>query len=183
MTASLILLVGVIHGDMKPANIVVFTNPEAVAGVTPKIIDFSYSCLGLHDDEPVCVSGTALWWPPEFVNPLMTMAEAKRLDAYALALVLFVVLGYDAVHASNLEIFHGMSSSKQRISRLVEHMKGNPSDGLFEQVLSLDTSLPPEQQISLTALFTKALSRDPSGRFTHVVDIALELVSIHESAR
>lgn len=151
--------------------------------MTPKIIDFSYSCLGLRDDEPVCVSGTALWWPPELAGPLMTMAEAKRLDAYALALVLFVVLGYDAVRASNLEIFHGISSTSHRISRLVEHLKGNPSDGFIQQILSLDTSTPPEQHVSLTALFKRALSRDRNGRFSRVVDIVLELISIHESAR
>jgi serine/threonine protein kinase len=171
---------GVIHGDLKLANIVVFSRSEdAGGGVVPKIIDFSYSCLGVAKDERVSITGTPLWWPPGFDGRPLTVAEAMGLDLYSLALVVASVLAYNAIAKSDLEVFTGIPQPSQRLRHFVESIKkGSSSGSTLTTVFSSDTSIPPDKQVSLTRFLEKALSPDPEHRYKCALDIVLELADL-----
>jgi serine/threonine protein kinase len=94
MTTPLTLYVNsnrdVIHGDVKPSNILVYrgTNGEVV----PKIADFGHSSLGRTDDAYVKLPFSPFFNAPDYHEHYFHLRDAKKFDAYNFGLIVYWLL-------------------------------------------------------------------------------------------
>ncbi|KAK2836994.1 hypothetical protein FQN49_006514 [Arthroderma sp. PD_2] len=84
----------IIHGDIKPQNILIFKETPNNA-FTAKMIDFGYSSLGV-DNEKIFMPKSSLWCAPEHHFHGFTLCEAMSMDVYSLGRVCLWLLFKDA---------------------------------------------------------------------------------------
>lgn len=74
---------GIIHGDVKPANILV------TADARTKLTDFGMARLSSHETSDTSLLGTPAYWCPE---QIMGRAQDARSDIFSLGVVLYEML-------------------------------------------------------------------------------------------
>jgi len=102
---------GVIHGDVKPANILI--NEESHT----KLTDFGMARLASHDKMDTSLFGTPAYWCPE---QIIGRAQDARSDIFSLGVVLYEALtGVSPFAGESLQAVcnHVLSSSPQPPSR------------------------------------------------------------------
>lgn len=83
---------GVVHGDVKPENILVFPRQDARDSFSLKLTDFGHSVLESDKCERL-PAFTPKWSAPEvFKNSRMTFAQMKATDYYSYGLVMLSVM-------------------------------------------------------------------------------------------
>jgi serine/threonine protein kinase len=137
---------GIIHGDVKPANILV--NEENRI----KLTDFGMARLANRDTKETPLLGTPAYWCPE---QIVGKPQDARSDIFSLGIVLY-------------EMITGMrpfdSDSLQGIcSRIMSSTPLPPSHA--------NPSLP----VGLNDLIASCLAKDPSHRRSSAEDLALDL--------
>jgi len=73
----------IIHGDIKPANILITTENRT------KLTDFGMARLSSHDNGDTSLQGTPAYWCPE---QIMGRAQDARSDIFSLGAVLYEML-------------------------------------------------------------------------------------------
>jgi serine/threonine protein kinase len=126
---------GVIHGDVKPANVLVFYKPQLHAKVT----DFSHSVI---DSGKACklVGGTQTYAAPEW----MCAAPASQLlktDIYSYGIVFSgLVLGFDLVSCVETTRASGDLPAQEMIQKLKD--EDRLADYLYEMTWVADDEQP-----------------------------------------
>ncbi len=134
---------GVIHGDVKPANILI--NEESHT----KLTDFGMARLASHEKADTSLLGTPAYWCPE---QIIGRAQDARSDIFSLGAVLYEMLtGISPFSGESLQAVcnHVLSSSPQPPSR------SNPS-------------IPAE----LDQIVGKCLAKDPNHRMASSQELA-----------
>jgi serine/threonine protein kinase len=154
---------GVIHGDIKLENVLVFKNDK---GWTTKLIDFGYSCLGTSEHDLVQVIGTRPWQAPENGDQYFTISGARRMDIYQFGILAARAMLSD-VMPSTIGKF-GKCKSRKEVEGLlqrIEEMKssGELLDTVCKTLRECDT-IPGEFKDRLEPVFQLTLQHDPSER-------------------
>jgi eukaryotic-like serine/threonine-protein kinase len=127
---------GVIHGDVKPANVLV-TNENRV-----KLMDFGMARLASHDTKDTPLAGTPAYWCPE---QIMGKPQDGRSDLFSLGVSLYeMATGNRPFDAESLQAI---------CSRVLSSTPLPPS--------RLNPSLP----TALDEIIMSCLAKDPAQRF------------------
>jgi len=137
---------GVIHGDVKPANIFVADDGRV------KLMDFGMARLASRDSGATPLLGTPAYWCPE---QIMGKPQDARSDLFSLGVVLYeMVTGKRPFDAESLQAICG---------RVLSSTPLPPSQA--------NRSLPPE----FDAIVTRCLAKDPAVRYQTADSLASEL--------
>jgi len=137
---------GVIHGDVKPANILITEESRT------KLTDFGMARLASHDKADTALLGTPAYWCPE---QIIGRAQDARSDIFSLGVVLYEMLtGISPFSGDSLQSVcnHVLSSAPQPPSR------SNPS-------------IP----TPVDELVAACLAKDPNQRIASAQDLAEQL--------
>src|SRR5438034_3833483 len=77
--------VGIVHGDIKPGNVLVFIDDSG--GYTAKVVDFGYSTLAAGDDDLIMMPKSRPWNAPEHHHRGFKLSQAMAMDAYSFGLL------------------------------------------------------------------------------------------------
>ncbi|MFO0661149.1 MAG: serine/threonine-protein kinase [Polyangiaceae bacterium] len=126
---------GVIHRDVKPANIVI----EGRTGRTV-LIDFGIA-LRDPDDRTSFTVGTPLYMPPEQVDPSTPHERSSvRSDLYSFACVIFELLTLNPVFPRTGDARAMLKLHASAPPRMPSQLRAElaPFDGVFERALAKD---------------------------------------------
>ncbi|GAD97617.1 predicted protein [Paecilomyces variotii No. 5] len=85
---------GIIHGDVKSENILVFSHPERE--YIAKLSDFGFSVVGEAADAEICIGGTRPWRAPETKSPVPRhLLRATDVYSYGMLLWRLATDGHD----------------------------------------------------------------------------------------
>jgi serine/threonine-protein kinase len=136
---------GIVHRDMKPAN--VFVTPNGAGHDFVKVLDFGISKMRRPGAHPLTLPGMAMG-TPGYMAPeqLENAREADpRADVYACAALLYELLARQRPYSANT------------LDQLIMQIR----QGQARPILSLAPSLPPR----LAAVVDRGLARDPDARW------------------
>ncbi|KAH0541251.1 hypothetical protein FGG08_004256 [Glutinoglossum americanum] len=145
---------GIVHGDMKPDNVLIFPRPGSRDAFMAKLTDFGHSVFSYEC--PTWLPAFTLQYSAPEANGSgkLTFSEMKQTDVYSYGLVvLSVVIGrsYSAGFSENLESFKKDDSLLDRAVKLVEQEDRDNTDSDFDLV-------------TLRPLFTHTIQRDSGKR-------------------
>jgi eukaryotic-like serine/threonine-protein kinase len=144
---------GVIHGDVKPANMLI-TNEGRV-----KLMDFGMARLASLDAKATPLAGTPAYWCPE---QIVGKPQDARSDLFSLGIVLYeMVTGHRPFDADSLQ---GICS------RVLSSSPLPPSHA--------NRSLPP----AFDDLVARCLAKDPAARCANADTLAQELYPLARQA-
>ena len=83
--------IGVIHGDIKPQNVLVFKD-AVTRKITVKVADFGYSTLTMGESGKVLLPKSRPWNAPEHHFGEFKAHEAKKTDVYSFGMLCLWVL-------------------------------------------------------------------------------------------
>jgi len=162
----------VIHGDIKPQNVLVFNN--ATDKSTVKVADFGYSTLAIAEEGKVFLPKSRPWNAPEHHFREFTLLEAKKTDVYSFGMLCLWVL-----FANNLPDIPQTTAegSTELISfgapygprTLLEQIKDDDKvEGIAYEFMQTMPDLNDEQKIKLQKFFSLTVSKIPDGRTSDI---------------
>ncbi|KAL8658443.1 MAG: hypothetical protein Q9202_007560 [Teloschistes flavicans] len=83
----------VVHGDIKPQNVLVFQTSTEI--YTVKVADFGYSTIYATDDDLIQIPRSLHWTAPEWHHRGFSLEQAKKMDIYSLGLLVLWLLCYN----------------------------------------------------------------------------------------
>jgi serine/threonine-protein kinase len=137
---------GVIHGDVKPANMLITDDGRV------KLMDFGMARLASHDSKATPLVGTPAYWCPE---QIMGKPQDARSDLFSLGVVLYeMVTGKRPFDADSLQAICGRVLS----STPLPPSHANPS-----------------VPSGFDAIVARCLAKDPAARYAPAEALAEEL--------
>ena len=110
-----------IHGDIKPQNVLVFK--DATGKTSVKVSDFGYSTLAVGEAGKVLLPKSRPWNAPENLLGEFEVPEAKKADVYSFGILcLWVLLGSISIPQSGIELT--FEASSMSLTSL-EHLKND----------------------------------------------------------
>ena len=170
---------GVIHGDIKPQNVLVFKDP-ITRKVTVKVADFGYSTLTVGESGKVLLPKSRPWNAPEHHFGEFKTDEAKKTDVYSFGMLCLWVLFGDRLSDFPQTTADGVTGL---ISFDAPHFRSRPT--LFEclkdedrlgyianQLLGSMPGLDVEHTIRLKEIFSLTLPHNPGERTCNLARVA-----------
>ncbi|KAI0193441.1 kinase-like domain-containing protein [Astrocystis sublimbata] len=180
----------VIHGDIKPQNIIMFRRENG--SFTPKVADFGYSSVDQGLEVPICLPESPPWYAPELHEyPNFTLLQASRADifSYGMLCLWFIFERYfsgdkplaQASAAFVLKYTDGDENSS--INNLAELRRQIAPLDLAEHLITATEGLDEPVRLTLQQFFHRALSSNPSERSIDISEVMSHLDEDNETAR
>lgn len=142
---------GIIHGDIKPANVLVFaTDSKHYAA---RVADFGYSTWLGGTDDAVVMPRTPHWTAPEWHHRPMHSSSAIRMDVYSFGLLCLWLLFYNGGETEGHDFYKDLESKETASTlarRLVDELNVTDDDDVVKR--------------DLYRLFNMCLAIDPADR-------------------
>jgi len=159
----------VIHGDIKPQNVLVFKN-AATSKVTIKVTDFGYSTLAAGESGMVILPKSRPWNAPEHHFGEFDALQAKKTDVYSFGMLCLWILFENSLRhipqtsaegATELISFNASPGPHTLLERLKdEDAVAHIANQLIESMSCLNT----EHRIRLKEFFNLTLQYNPEKR-------------------
>lgn len=140
---------GIVHGDIKPANVLIFENGPGQ--YVARVADFGYSTMFSGVDGLVFMPQSSHWTAPEWHHRAICSTSAVRMDVYSFGMLCLWLLFY-----------HGGKTVHRKIHEDLELVK-EPLNLAHHFVIGL-TDVSDEQRHLLRQLFELSLAMDPAKR-------------------
>ncbi|KAI8932998.1 hypothetical protein NX059_009648 [Plenodomus lindquistii] len=162
----------IIHGDIKPDNILIFR--RRTGGYTAKVTDFGYSTRFLSEGATFLMSKSPTWCAPELVfGTKYSPSQARETDMYSFGMLCLWLLfeGYLSGETPLPEEARwiGQYLPKRRSLHPSIHVLGEVKDSnqlvlLARQLLRAEQDFDQDIKIMLERFFTKSLAFNPHDR-------------------
>jgi serine/threonine protein kinase len=153
----------IIHGDIKPQNILIFESPEH--NLVAKIADFGNSAAGVSEDDLCQLPRSDPWTAPEYHHRKFSISAAKRMDIYSFAMLCLWLL---------LDGNQGVVDAETSI-KFLRGMKETSSLGDESRKVVKALKLENHMAQKLVVLFRTGLSPNPEARGLSMQDLAESL--------
>ena len=144
---------GIIHGDIKPANVLVFENSSR--NYTARVADFGYSTWLGGTDDAVLMPRTPHWTAPEWHHRPMHSSSAIRMDVYSFGLLCLWLLFYNGGETGRRDFYRDLSS-------------GEETSTLARQLVDETNLTDDDVRSKLYQLFVLSLAIDPAERCSNL---------------
>jgi len=157
--------VDIIHGDIKPQNVLVFK--DSVGKTTVKVTDFGYSTLTSGEAGRVFLPKSRPWNAPEHHYGELTTAEAKKMDVYSFGILCLWCLFKSARFPQKCPDYTFDASIGPRTS--LEQIKDdNKVEHIANQLIASIPDLNTEHKVRLEELFKLTVPLNPNERTSEV---------------
>jgi len=119
-------LIGIVHGDIKCENVLIFKRSD---GFVAKVIDFGYSCFGTTESELVNVACTEPWEAPEHGDQFFQFSSARKMDIYSFGMLVCRTMLSKSLSTTVGKVGH--FSTAEEIPAFLEYMKHLKSSTQF----------------------------------------------------
>ncbi|KAK4227124.1 hypothetical protein QBC38DRAFT_455500 [Podospora fimiseda] len=161
----------IVHGDIKPANVLVWRQFEPEPSLAVALTDFGFSSFTTSGDEPVqLVSGTKPWDAPEWTNGEHSISSAKKMDLYSFGLLCFwhffrnETLGELGIPETTVDSAFCRPDSEKTVD-VIQYVK-KTGDSMLQWAMKLLERREMETKIRecLKQVFGSTLTYDPESR-------------------
>ena len=144
---------GIIHGDIKPANVLVF--PNDTRQYVARVADFGYSTWLGGTDDAVRMPQTPHWTAPEWHHRPMHSSSAIRMDVYSFGLLCLWLLFYHGEETERRNFYKDLESGEETLT-------------LARQLVDEARIIDDDVRSNLHQLFELSLAFDPAERCSNL---------------
>jgi serine/threonine protein kinase len=173
-------MIGIIHGDIKPENVLVFEG--AVQPLCARVGDFGYSTWFRGANNLILMPKSVPWCAPEHEGQKFHPLQAKQMDTYSFGMLCIWLL-FEAGSSGSLPLHPDVVQGNDQCvtfekpfpkNNLLDTWKNERSDMLvhWAQWLLLEsTHFGGDMKDNLTQFFQSTLAMDPQERNTDFTEL------------
>lgn len=151
---------GVIHGDIKPQNVLVFES--GLNRYVGQLTDFGYCSWFRSNDDLVKLPRSEPWHAPEHHHRAMPASQAKKMDVYSFGMLCLWLLFYNDPEYPSRNFDIDVKNEKSRLD-------------VAQSLILAKDSLNSQRKGDLVRFFDIALATNPSYRSSNLEELLKQL--------